>query len=95
MYQALDGPAVNGQITVTDTPQLLKVGATALDDRTAVVIQALDENIYWGFSNSVTASTGFKVFRAQMQFLEAGSKIEIWLVAETGKSVDTRIGEIA
>lgn len=94
MYFPVDGPAVNDGVTVTDTPQELKVDTVVLDGRKVVMIQAIDGDVYWGFDNTVSASSGFKIFRTQLIFLEAGDKLPIWIVAETGETVDARIGEL-
>lgn len=94
MFQPLDGPAVSGQITVTDTPSELKVGGSVFSGRQVVTIQPLDGPVYFGYSNSVTASNGTKVFEAQFFPLEAGEQLPVWLVAETGQSIDVRITEV-
>lgn len=93
MYLPLDGPSVNGALSVTDTATELKVGASVLDDRTVVTIQPLDGVVYFGFSNAVTASNGTKVFKSQYFSLEAGDQEEVWLIAESGETIDVRISE--
>lgn len=93
MYQPLDGPSVNGALSVTDSSSELKVGASALDQRTVVTIQPLDGVVYFGFASGVTASTGTKVFKGQFFALEAGENDTVYLVAESGQTVDVRITE--
>lgn len=93
MYQPLDGPSVNGALSVTDTATELKVGASVLDQRTVVTIQPLDGVVYFGFSSGVTASNGTKVFKGQFFALEAGDSETVFLVAESGQTVDVRITE--
>lgn len=93
MYLPLDGPSQNAALSVTDTPVELKVGASVLDERTIVTIQPLDGVVYFGFSNSVSASTGTKIFKNQYFSLEAGDQEQVWLVAESGETIDVRIAE--
>ena len=97
MYFPLDGPGLNKSITVTSTPIELKVGATALDGRKVVTAQAIDGEIYYGYSSSVTASAGAnagsKVFEGQLLLLECTYKLPIYLVSEG--SVEVRITEVA
>lgn len=93
MYLPLDGPSENGAVTVTGTASELKVGASRLSERVVVTMQPLDGAIYFGFSNSVTSSTGTKVFKGQYFSLEAGESEQVWLVADPGESVDVRISE--
>lgn len=93
MYLPLDGPSLNGALSVTDTSVELKVGATRLEERTVVTIQPLDGNIYFGFSNSVTSANGTLVYKGQFFAFEAGDQEEVWLVADTGVTVDVRIAE--
>ncbi len=93
MYLPLDGPSEHAALSITDTASELKVGASRKEERTIVTIQPLDGVIYFGFSNSVTSSTGTKVFKGQYFSLEAGELEEVWLVAESGETVDVRISE--
>lgn len=93
MYQSLDGPSVYGSVSVTDTASELKVGGSALDQRITVTIQPLDGVVYFGFDSSVTASNGTKVFKGQYFSLEAGDQETVYLVADTGETVDVRISE--
>jgi hypothetical protein len=92
MYQTCDGPGVQGNIVVSTTPVLLKVGSTALEDRDVVSIQPIDGIVYFGYDNTVTASTGTKVFKNQFISLEAADKLTVYLVTASG-SVNVRITE--
>ena len=94
MFIPLDGPGVQGALTVTDTAQELKVGASPLDQRAVVTIQPLDGDVYFGYDNSVTSLTGTKVYKGQYFPLEAGDSLSVYLVAETGDSIDVRITEV-
>lgn len=95
MYNPVDGPATNTNITVTSTAQILKVGASNLDERKVIILQPVDGEVYYGFSDTITSANSFKVFRGQVVFIEAGSSLDVWVVSESGDSVDTRIGELA
>lgn len=93
-YLPLDGPAVYGAISVTSTPIELKVGASVLDERKVVTFQPLDGDIYYGYDNSVSYTTGTKIIESQFFELEVASTLSIYLVAETG-SINVRITEVA
>ena len=94
MIRAVDGPGVHGAISVSTTPVEVKVGASALSERTMVTIQPLDGDIYYGYDNSVSSSNGTKIFENQTEPFEAGDQLTIWVVAESG-TVDVRITEVA
>ena len=92
-FQPLDGPAVEGAITVSTVIEA-KVGATRLDDRKVLTIQPLTGNIYYGYSASVTTTSGTKIISGQCWPLEASDKLPVYIIAETG-SVNVRITEVA
>lgn len=94
MYRAIDGPGVYGAISVTTTPVEVKVGGSSLEERLFVTIQPLDGDIYYGYDNSVSATTGTKLYKTLAEPIEAGPKLSIWVVAASG-TVDTRITEVA
>lgn len=94
MFEALDGPAVYGNLSVTTSAQEVKVGASTLQDRKFVTIQPLDGDVYFGYSNSVTTSNGTKIYRDQVFPIEAGEALEVWVIADSG-TVDVRITEVA
>lgn len=95
MYFPVDGPAVYKQLTVTDTAVQAIVGGTPLDERKVIQIQAIDAEVWYGYDNMVTDTTGFKIFRGQTVFVEAGPSLLVYLVAPSGESVDVRIAELA
>lgn len=94
MFIPLNGPGTHGNLSVTTTAVELKVGGSALDQRVVVTIQPLDGDIYFGYNDSVTASTGTKVFKGQFFPLEATDQLPVWLVAASG-TVDVRITEVS
>lgn len=93
MYSQLDGPSLNGALSVNDTAVELKVGLETLEERVAVTIQPLNGHVYYGFSNTVSSSNGTKIFKGQVFPLEAGTSDKVYLVADTGNTVDVRITE--
>lgn len=90
----LDGPADNTGITVTTVAQEVKVGALIPVERKAVIIQPLDDDIFWGYSSGVTSTTGFKIFKNTLMIIQSGPDLPIFVVAASG-SIDTRIGEVS
>lgn len=92
MFRAIDGPAVNGALSVSTTPVELKVNASVLNRRQIITIQPLDGDVYYGFDNTVTSSNGIKIFQGQIYSRECGDSLEIWLVSASG-TVDVRITE--
>lgn len=94
MFLNLDGPATYGALSVTTSAQEVKVGASALDERKVITIQPLNGDLYMGYDNSVTASTGTKIYQGQVYAMEATEKLLVFIVASTG-TVDVRITEIS
>jgi hypothetical protein len=90
----LDTEGVFAALTVTTTPVEAKVGANPLTARQVLVLQPKDRDIFYGFSNTVTASTGIELFRDQTISLPVGPSVRVWLVASSG-SRNIRIQEIA
>ena len=93
-FDSLNRQGVYGEITVGTTPVEVKVGASPLAHRGLVHILAKDNQIYWGYDNSVTTTTGTRIFRNQLVFLPVGPDVSIWLVAN-GAGRDAAIGELA
>lgn len=86
--------AAHGAMTVGTSAVELKVGGSVLANRKAVTMQAMDNSVYWGYSNTVTVSTGTRIFKNQFIPLPVGPDIHVWLIADAaGKNV--RIGELA
>lgn len=89
----LNGPGVNGALSVTSTASEVKVGSSRLEDRSIVTIQPLTADVWYGYDNGVTSSTGTKIFKGQVFPLEATSSLPVYVVAESG-TVDVRITEV-
>lgn len=94
MYSVADGPFEYTNLTVTTTATELKVGATALDERKILVIQALGARIFIGFDNLVTTNNGLQIAKKQTIFLEVGPKVSVYAIVNSGTS-DVRIAELA
>lgn len=93
-FDPLDGPAVHGTLSVTTSPSEVKVGASVLSERKVITIQPTDGVVYFGYSNTVTSSTGTKIFKGQVYPLEAGEALPVWVVSASG-TVNVRITEVA
>lgn len=74
---------VENAITLTTTAIIAKVGVSPLDNRKYVVIQALDNNVKWGFSSTCR----FDCFKNQLIFIPAGPDAVIYLKASTGTAI--------
>jgi len=94
LIDVLNGEGVNGALTVGLTAVELKVGASVLNNRQSVTMQARDNNIYWGYSNAVTTSNGTQLFKNQFLLLPIGAEVSVWLIAD-GAGKEVRIGELA
>jgi len=93
-YEFLNGPGVYTNLSVTTTPSEVKVGGSALSDRQVVTMQPLDGDIYYGYDNSVSSTTGTKIYKGQYILLESTDSLPVWIVAGSG-TVDVRITEVA
>jgi hypothetical protein len=59
---------VEGELTLTNANQAyeVKVGASKLPGRKLVTFYALDANMYWGYTNTLTAATGTPIWKDQL-----------------------------
>lgn len=94
MFIPLNGPALHGALSVSTTAVEVKVGASALSERTVITIQPIDGDVYFGYSDSVTSLTGTKIFQGQVYPLEAAQSLPVWVVAASG-TIDVRITEVS
>ena len=58
-----------------------KVGVLTKDQRKYVIMEALDTNIKWGFSNSTQS---FDLFKSQLIMVPVGPSTEIWFIMTAG-----------
>lgn len=94
-FLPLDGPGIYKAISVTDTPQEVKVGASVLEERKVITLQPTNGAIYYGYDNLVSSTTGTKLLKNQWLQLEASYHLPVWVVADTGEIVDVRISEVS
>jgi len=95
MIQPLDGPGSYKAISVTDTPQEVKVLVAPLEERKIITLQPTDGTIYYGYDNLVNESSGTEIFTGQLIHIEASESLPVWVVAKSGETVDVRITEVA
>ncbi len=78
-------------IALTTTPKEGKVGGSPKINRKDIVMQAIDKNIVWGFSET---TQNFKLFKDQLMIVPVGEKTEIWFKMTTGTG-DVAFGELS
>ena len=100
--QPLDGPSAQGVIAVDNiTVKEIKVGAAALDERKFVTLQQEGKiRILFCYVNTVpNAATmltdGFVHNKDVIRSYEASEKQEIYMLSDTGASVDVIVAERA
>jgi hypothetical protein len=92
MLLPLDGPSIQGSISVTTASvQEIKVGLNPLEERKVISIQPKDGRVYVYFGNGVTvpsaatvAADGFIVFNNALQSYEASSAQRVYIRAVAG-----------
>lgn len=90
----LDGGGLQASITVGVTAIEGKVGASPLESRKYVIMQAKDNGIFYGFTSGVTTSTGIEIFKDQLIMIPIGENTDIYFIA-TGASKDLRFQEVS
>lgn len=90
----IDGVVEYGAISVTTTPVKIQSSSSPLSTRQALLIQPLDEDIYIGYDNTVTSTTGERFFQSQTTIRGYPDTIEVWAVTASG-TADVRFAEIA
>ena len=84
---------VEGELTVGITAVPIRVGASNLLGRKVVTAMPKENEIYWGYTNSVTTTTGTRIFKNQMTEWKAGPAKDIYLIANAaGKKVSITEG---
>ncbi len=92
----LSSGGVNGNLLLTtgNTAYEAKVGVSRLSNRKSLTITALDD-MYWGYSNSVTTSNGTPLYKNQQIVFAIDpndSSFQVWLVA-SANTKNARITE--
>ena len=87
------GSAVYGSLTVGTTAVEVKVGSSRLSGRKHVgLFNNGVADIYYGYDNSVTTSTGIPIKIGTWATWDADDQLAIWVISGT-PLVDTRIEE--
>lgn len=102
MFHPLDGPSIQGTLSVTDlVVQEVKVGANPLEERQVISIQPIDGNVYIYFGDGVNIPTvsdlqnkGFLHIKKAKESYEAGDKQKVYILATSG-TVNVRFAERA
>ena len=99
MYLALDGPAIQGNLSVgTVTVVEAKVGATSFVERQVITMQP-SGNLYVYFANDgevptavTVAANGFLQFKSAKESYEAGPMQKVYLLSAAG-TISVKIAE--
>lgn len=76
-------------LNLTTTPQEGKVSTSVKSDRKYIVMQALDKNVKWGFSNTTQS---FDLFKNQIIIVPLGPNTSVWFKMSSGTG-DVAFGE--
>jgi hypothetical protein len=102
MIEALDGPSSQGVIPVSNSVvSEVKVGVTVLDERKVVTIQPSGKiRVYFGDGSTTPSaatvlSDGFKHGKDSIRSYEASSSQILYIVSDTGASINVTIAERA
>lgn len=91
MVDGLRNGGVNGALTLTTagTTYEAKVGASRLTNRKSLIITIQSAGVFWGYSSTVTTSTGQPTSNGQvLSFsIDPDSTFQIWLVCTTNNKV--------
>lgn len=95
VQDGLSNGGVYGTLSMTtaNTAYEAKVGASRLSNRKSLIIIAQD-NMFWGYNNSVTTSTGIPLYKGQQLIfsIDSDSTFQVWLVA-SGNNKTAKIAE--
>lgn len=87
------GTGVEGSLTVGTSATEAKVGANKLTNRKLLTVHNNSSaTIYWGFTSSVTTSTGTPIFKDQVVSWSVGDSQTIYLIAGSAGN-NTRVTE--
>lgn len=79
--------------SVTTAAALALGAATALANRKMLHFTPTNGTIYWGYTSSVTTTTGTPVFTNQTVYLSVGNSVTVYLIS--AGTVDARIAELS
>ena len=99
MYLALDGPSLQGTLSVTDAAVTeAKIGVSRMDERKVITVQPTNGKIYIYFGNSSVPSAatviadGFVHFKNAIHTYEATRHQDVYFVAVMG-TVTVKLSE--
>lgn len=103
MLQPLDGPSLQNVILVDSvTVKEVKIGAFAMVERKVITLQPDDKiRVYFGDSDAAAPSAaivltnGFKHHKNTIRSYEASSTQPIYILSDTGASVNVIVAERA
>jgi hypothetical protein len=87
-----DGPGTTGAIVVGTTAVEAKIGGSRFDDRKILIIQPMDNPIYWSYDSGVTTSTGHYLPEGALVYISTGELLPVYLIA--GSNTDVRLSEV-
>lgn len=85
VVDGLKSGGVNGNLNLVtgNTAYEAKVGASRLSSRKSLMVTAFDNDMYWGYSNTVTTSSGHPLLKGQTIVFAVdpnASSFQVWLV---------------
>lgn len=88
-----EGTGVEGAITVSTTAVEVKVGVSRLSNRKSVTAHNNGSStLYWGYTSSVTSSSGTPLFKDQFISWDVGPTQAVYIIAASG-SHNVRVTE--
>jgi hypothetical protein len=91
----IDEGGIEGAITVGTSAVEAKVGASQFTNRQLLTVQHKgNQRLFWGFTPSVTVSSGTEIFKDQSVTFEIQPEVKVYLISnQAGQNV--RITEAA
>lgn len=84
---------VQGAITVGVSAVSAKVGVSNYSGRKMLTVMPTDGSVFWGYTDTVTTSTGTEIFRNQMATFKVEDTVSVWLVAAANRNVRVTEGK--
>lgn len=78
---------VQAAMSVGTSAVAARVGVSNLSNRKSLTVLPTDGNIYWGYTNAVTTSSGTVIYRDQQVTFAASDAVTIWLIAAASRNV--------
>ena len=87
---------VQGRILLVDTDGAVIAnvsGTTNLVDRQLITITPITGDIFWGYENTVTTTTGSPLCEGQTLAIAAGECADLYIITNSLTPIDVRITE--